>query len=260
MMQTLARAHMAGSRALSPSMLTSSLAKRGLAAAAIDKEALDVVLITGPPGGGKGTLSKRLKKEFNFSHLSSGDILRSHMEEHTPLGEKAKAYVEAGDLVPDELMVDLIMHEVFEQSGRVLLDGFPRTLPQAKALEDKIEIDFVLNLEVPQEEIVERISDRWIHQHSGRMYSYAFNPPKEEGKDDETGEPLTRRADDEPDKVRHRLDMYMEVTYPLLAHYEEKGILYSFSGENHPELVRQNRRSDAIYTDLKALVQSKLEG
>mmetsp|Transcript_2390 Transcript_2390/g.5505 ORF Transcript_2390/g.5505 Transcript_2390/m.5505 type:complete len:258 (-) Transcript_2390:228-1001(-) len=219
-----------------------------------------VVLITGPPGGGKGTISKRLKKEFDFIHLSSGDLLRSHMEKKTPLGLKAESFVTNGDLVPDDLMVGLILHEleILEESGRVLLDGFPRTLPQAKALESEFSIDYVLNLEVPHDEIIERISDRWIHQPSGRMYSYAFNPPKEQGKDDETGEPLTRRADDEPDKVRHRLDMYMDLTFPLLNHYKEKDSLYSFSGENHPELVRQNRRSDAIYTDLKALVQSKL--
>lgn len=216
------------------------------------------VLISGPPGGGKGTISKRLKKEFEFTHLSSGDMLRAQVEKQTPLGKEALKFMSTGRLVPDEVMVDLVITELKAHQGRVLLDGFPRTLKQTLELEKVVPIRLVLNLDVPADEIVERISDRWTHTASGRVYSYSFNPPHQRGKDDETGEPLVRRPDDEPDKVRHRLAAYEAMTKPLLAHFDKKGVLESFTGENYPELLRQNRRSDAIYTDLRPLVKARL--
>ena len=139
----------------------------------------------GKPGGGKGTISKWLVKDFGFAHLSTGDMLRSHLERKTDLGMKAQAYMNAGDLVPDEVMVDMVVSVVREtlqaSNSPVLLDGFPRTVTQAEALDSSVNVDFVFNLEVPSEEIIGRISDRWIHPSSGRVYSYKFNPPKVEG-------------------------------------------------------------------------------
>lgn len=215
------------------------------------------MLITGPPGSGKGTVSKRLVKDFpHITHLSSGDMLRAQVAKGTTIGNKAKAYMSAGDLVPDEVLVDLVLAEVEHQSGPVLLDGFPRTLPQALALEAKIDISLVLSLEVPSEEIVARMSDRWVHESSGRVYSYAFNPPQAEGLDDETKEPLVRRSDDEPDKVRHRLEQYESITKPLLGHFDGLGRLHSFSGDTDPELVKQDKRTDAIYNVLQPVVAS----
>lgn len=145
-----------------------------------------IALIMGKPGGGKGTISNWLVKDFGFTHLSTGDMLRTHLEKSTKLGKLAKGYMNKGELVPDDVMVDLVVHVVNEQlqksSSPILLDGFPRTVPQAEALEADVQIDYVLSLEVPSDEIVSRISDRWIHKQSGRVYSYKFNPPKVFGK------------------------------------------------------------------------------
>ena len=142
-------------------------------------------ILMGKPGGGKGTISKWLVKDFGFAHLSSGDMLRSHLERKTDLGMKAQSFMNEGELVPDDLMVDMIVSVVKENlenaEAPVLLDGFPRTVAQAEALDESVNVDFVFNLEVPSQEIVERISDRWVHPASGRVYSYKFNPPKVEG-------------------------------------------------------------------------------
>uniref|UniRef100_A0A7S3PIE4 Adenylate kinase active site lid domain-containing protein n=1 Tax=Aplanochytrium stocchinoi TaxID=215587 RepID=A0A7S3PIE4_9STRA len=219
-----------------------------------------IALIMGKPGGGKGTLSKRIVNDFGFAHLSSGDMLRAHLDKGTELGKEAEKYMNSGALVPDQLMTDMVVDvvkETLNSSDRVLLDGFPRTVSQAKALDANVDIDFVFNLDVPNEEIVKRISDRWVHLNSGRVYSYNFNPPKEEGKDDETGEPLIRRADDEPEQVRKRLATYEENTAPVLDHY--KDVLKQFSGDDNPELINKDRRSDAIYKSLQPYLQQSLK-
>jgi len=213
----------------------------------------------GKPGGGKGTLSKRLVTDFGFVHLSSGDMLRSHLSEGTDLGKEAEKYMNAGDLVPSSIMTQMVVDVVdntLESSDKVLLDGFPRTLSQAQALEDHINIDFVFDLKVPNEEIVKRLSDRWFHLPSGRVYSYAFNPPKVEGKDDVTGEPLSRRKDDEPESIYHRLEIYEEKTAPVISHYEDR--IQHFTGEDYPELLKEDRRSDAIYNSLKPFLEVNL--
>lgn len=145
-----------------------------------------VAVIMGKPGGGKGTISKWMVNDFGFIHLSSGDMLRSHFQQGTDLGVQAKKYMSTGALVPDELVVDMVVSSVkneLEKSGApVLLDGFPRTVPQAIALDEGIHVNHVFYLDVPAEEIVERISDRWVHPPSGRVYSYQFHPPRIEGK------------------------------------------------------------------------------
>lgn len=149
-----------------------------------------------------------------------------------------------GLLVPDELMIELVMEDAapfLEKGNSLLLDGFPRNLEQAKALEDVTHIDVVVNLDIPTDTIVERIADRWIHPASGRVYSYSYRPPKVRGLDDETGEPLVQRDDDKPESVRQRLAAYDQVTAPLVNYYREYGVLKSFRGT----------QSDVIYPMVK---------
>ncbi|CAJ1403815.1 unnamed protein product [Effrenium voratum] len=216
-------------------------------------------LIMGPPGGGKGTISKKLIKDFNFHHISTGDLLRTQVRLGTPQGLKAKSYMESGDLVPDELIIDMVLSKVEDiSSSRVLLDGFPRTRVQAEALDKKKQVEIAINLAVPNEEIVRRTSSRWIHPGSGRTYAYDYNPPKEEGKDDETGESLIQRDDDKPAAVKARLQEYDNQTLPLLDYYKEKGCLRQFDGSDNPDLVAKDRRSDAIYASLKPFMQGSL--
>jgi len=211
----------------------------------------------GPPGGGKGTISKKLIKDFGFHHVSTGDMLRAQVRSGTPLGLKAKGFMDKGELVPDDVIVGMVLEEVKEKKAEhVLLDGFPRTSVQAEALGKHMAVNAALNLAVPTEEIVKRISGRWMHPASGRTYAYDYNPPKVEGKDDETGEPLIQRDDDKPEAVRQRLNAYDDLTKPLLDYYKQQGVLAEFSGEDQPQLIAQDRRSDAIYKTLKPHVEN----
>jgi len=210
-------------------------------------------LILGKPGGGKGTISKKILQDFpQFQHLSSGDMLRKHVQQGTSLGREAQEYMNRGALVPDRLVFDLVMEEVDsnEEGKSLLLDGFPRTVHQAKGLDQLVDIDMVINLVVPTDTIVERISDRWIHKPSGRTYSYSYNPPKVHGLDDVTGEPLVQRDDDKPDCVRSRLEAYDEVTAPLVDYYGSKGdVLQSFHGT----------MSDVIYPNVRSWLTNKFD-
>ena len=150
-----------------------------------------------------------------FHHLSTGDLLRQHVREQTQLGRQAAAYMQAGDLVPDALMIELLLQDAapyLEEGKSLLLDGFPRNLQQAVALEDVAHIDYVVNLDIPTETIVARIADRWIHAASGRIYSYSYKPPQRHGVDDVTGEALVQREDDKPASVRTRLEAYDKVS------------------------------------------------
>lgn len=212
-----------------------------------------MTVIMGPPGAGKGTISKKIIKDFEYHHVSTGDMLRSHVRESTTLGAKAKTYMDSGGLVPDDLIIGMLLEKLKEvgPDARVLLDGFPRTRAQAEALDAESGVAVALNLKVPTDEIVSRISDRWTHPGSGRVYAYSYNPPKTHGKDDETGEPLIQRDDDKPEAVRKRLEAYDEMTAPLCEYYQGKGLLAEFSGDNAPDLVAKDRRSDAIYQALK---------
>jgi len=203
------------------------------------------MLILGKPGGGKGTISSKILKDFpGMEHVSTGDILRQHVREETDLGKEAKAYMDRGDLVPDGVMIRLVLDDsmsALENGKHLLLDGFPRTIEQAVALDESIDVEVVVDLNIPTDTIVERIADRWIHPASGRVYNYSYNPPIHHGKDDDTGEDLIQRADDKPKTVRKRLDAYDKVTSPLIQYYEEKGVLKTFSGT----------QSDKIYPDVK---------
>jgi nucleoside-triphosphate--adenylate kinase len=158
--------------------------------------------------------------------------------------------MDKGDLVPDELMINLVMEDAtpyLEEGRSLLLDGFPRTLGQAEALEEVVHIDTVVNLDIPTETIVDRIADRWIHPASGRVYSYSYKPPKVRGLDDETGEPLVQRDDDKPESVRKRLAAYDAVTSPLVTYYDEKGVLKTFRGT----------MSDVIYPEVKSWLEQQ---
>lgn len=201
-------------------------------------------LIMGPPGGGKGTISKKILKEFPIHHLSTGDELRAHVQNSTAVGLEAKEYMDSGALVPDELIIRLVLEEVgkLPPTTNVLLDGFPRTQAQAEALSKEIKVDMVINLDIPQATIVERMSGRWIHMASGRVYAYDYNPPKEEGKDDVTGEALEQREDDKPETVMARLQKYAEMTVPLIEYYDkDAGVLGNFAGTE----------SDVIYPEVR---------
>jgi len=203
------------------------------------------LLILGKPGGGKGTISKKILKDFpDTEHISTGDILRQHVRNKTELGKEAKAYMDRGDLVPDEVMISLVLEDSMTaiKSGKhILLDGFPRTIEQAVALDENIDVEVVVDLNIPTDTIVERIADRWIHPASGRVYNYSYNPPLHHGKDDESGEDLVQRDDDKPETVRKRLDAYDKVTSPLIQYYEKKGVLKTFSGT----------MSDKIYPEVE---------
>uniref|UniRef100_A0A7N8YE96 GTP:AMP phosphotransferase AK3, mitochondrial n=1 Tax=Mastacembelus armatus TaxID=205130 RepID=A0A7N8YE96_9TELE len=180
-------------------------------------------VIMGPPGSGKGTVSGRISKTFGLKHLSSGDILRANINARTELGLLMKSCIDQGQLVPDDVMSRLILSDL-RAMGRSswLLDGFPRTVFQAEALDDAYIVDTVINLNVPFETIKQRLTSRWTHLPSGRIYNIDFNPPKVPGFDDVTGDPLVQRDDDTPETVTRRLAAYKTQTEPVLEFYRYK--------------------------------------
>jgi adenylate kinase len=182
---------------------------------------LNIVLF-GPPGAGKGTQSERLISTYGLIHLSTGDIFRYHLKNNTELGILAKSFMDQGKLVPDEVTIDMLKNEVMKQENPkgFIFDGFPRTIPQAQAMRDAgVPIDFVLEINVPFDAIIDRMSGRRVHSASGRTYHVTFNPPKVEGKDDVTGEALIQRDDDKEETVRKRLQIYNDQTRPLVEYY-----------------------------------------
>ncbi|XP_037757813.1 GTP:AMP phosphotransferase AK3, mitochondrial isoform X3 [Chelonia mydas] len=177
-------------------------------------------VIMGPPGSGKGTVSSRIVKHFALKHLSSGDLLRGNLQRRTEVGVIAKTYIDQGQLIPDDIMTRLMLNELKNlYQYHWLLDGFPRTVPQAEALDETCQIDTVINLDVPFETIKQRLTARWIHPGSGRVYNLEFNPPKDVGLDDITREPLVQRDDDKPETVTKRLKAYEAQTKPVLDYY-----------------------------------------
>jgi len=182
------------------------------------------LILLGPPGAGKGTQAGFLTKHFGIPQISTGDMLRAAVKAGTPLGLQAKKVMDAGALVSDDIIIGLVKDRLQQpdcQSG-YLFDGFPRTIPQAQALLDAdIKIDYVVEIEVPEEDIIERMSGRRVHPASGRTYHVKFNPPKQEGLDDVTGEPLVQRDDDKEETVRNRLAVYREQTRPLVDFYSK---------------------------------------
>lgn len=181
------------------------------------------LIFLGPPGAGKGTQAERLARALGLPAVSTGAVLREAVAAGSPLGQQVKAVMEAGQLVSDDMMVAVLMGWLESHQARdgFILDGFPRTLAQAEALEaHALQVDVVVELVLSDAVIVERLSGRWVHKPSGRTYHERFHPPKTPGLDDETGEPLTQRPDDQPETIRQRLQVYHQQTAPLVAHYQ----------------------------------------
>jgi len=207
------------------------------------------LILLGPPGAGKGTQAERLQEDFPLAYISSGDLLRAAVAEGTDLGRKAKEYMERGELVPDDVLVGVILEHVQSDEARdgFLLDGFPRTIAQAEALERELQklgrrLTAVLLIEADEEEIVRRLSGRRISK-SGRVYHVEFDPPKHEGRCDVDGSPLIQREDDKPETVRKRLQVYREQTSPLIDYYDQRGLLRRFDGSRSPTEVHDHIRA-----------------
>lgn len=180
------------------------------------------IILLGAPGAGKGTQAQFIMEQYGIPQISTGDMLRAAIKAETPLGLEAKSVMDAGQLISDEIIIGLVKERVAQDDCEkgFLLDGFPRTIPQADALKEAgIAIDFVLEFDVPDEEIVKRMAGRRVHSGSGRTYHIVYNPPKREGVDDVTGEALTIRPDDEEATVRKRLAIYHDQTAPLVNYY-----------------------------------------
>jgi len=198
------------------------------------------ILLLGPPGGGKGTQAKYLINRLHVPQISTGDMLREHVKNQTALGLEAKEFMNAGALVPDEVILGMMKERLVENDclNGYILDGFPRTIPQAKGLDQLLleleqKIDSVIVIEVSDDNIVERMGGRRIHPQSGRVYHVKYNPPKIQNKDDETQEDLIIREDDKEDTVRKRLEVYHQETSPLIEYYKTKGIVSHVNGESN---------------------------
>ena len=198
------------------------------------------ILLLGPPGGGKGTQAKYLINRLHVPQISTGDMLREHVKNQTTLGLEAKEFMNAGALVPDEVILGMMKERLVENDclNGYILDGFPRTIPQAKGLDQLLleleqKIDSVIVIEVSDDNIVERMGGRRIHPQSGRVYHVKYNPPKIQNKDVETQEDLIIREDDKEDTVRKRLKVYHQETSPLIEYYKTKGIVSHVNGESN---------------------------
>lgn len=196
------------------------------------------VILLGAPGAGKGTQAQFIMEKFGIPQISTGDMLRAAVKAGTPLGLEAKKVMDAGGLVSDDIIIGLVKERIQKDdcARGFLFDGFPRTIPQAQALVDAgVDIDYVVELDVDNEEIIERLSGRRVHPGSGRVYHVRNNPPKVEGKDDVTGEDLVQRDDDREDTVRKRLEVYQSQTRPLVDFYQS---LAAQGGDKAPRYVR----------------------
>jgi adenylate kinase len=208
----------------------------------VTKGPVKVIILLGPPGSGKGTQAVRLTKELGIPHISTGDLFRENISKDTELGKRAKTYMNAGKLVPDELVLDMLFDRVSRpdcQNG-YLLDGFPRTLPQAEAYGAKLGDNTVLtviDLEVPDDVIVKRAEGRLTCKSCGNIHNRYFSPPAKEGVCDKCGGELIQRPDDQAEVVQERLRVYHEQTKPLVDYYEKKGVLKRLDGTKSPEEV-----------------------
>ena len=207
------------------------------------------LILLGPPGAGKGTQAERLQEDFPLAYIATGDMLRAAVAEGSELGKQAQEHMKAGDLVPDEIIIGVILEKVNSDYARdgFLLDGFPRSRGQAKALDEAIEklsrkLTAVLLIEAPDEDIVRRLSGRRVSK-SGRNYHVEFDPPKHEGRCDIDGSRLVQRDDDKPETIVNRLKVYHEQTKPLVQYYEDRGQLRRFDGTRSPTEVHDHIRA-----------------
>ncbi len=189
------------------------------------------IVLMGPPGSGKGTQTERLCAELKLTKISTGDLLREAVRLGTPLGLKAKSFMDAGKLVPNDLVIDLIKDKMKSVKGGVILDGFPRNLEQAEMLDKITKVDMAIDLQVDEEKLVKRLTLRRTCRNCASVYHLEFNPPKVEGKCDKCGGELYQRSDDTEKTVRERLRVYKESTFPLIEYYRKKGILKAVDGE-----------------------------
>ncbi len=197
------------------------------------------LVFLGPPGVGKGTYAKELSKRYNIPHISTGDIFREEIRKGTELGKKVKSYVERGELVPDEIVIEVVRKRLSQDDCKrgFILDGFPRTINQAIALDSIVKVDLVFNFVAPKSVIIERLSGRRICQKCGAIYHIKFNPPKRPGICDKCGGPLYQREDDKPEVIEERLRVYEKQTAPIVDYYRKKGILVEVDASRNMEEV-----------------------
>jgi len=210
------------------------------------------IVLLGPPASGKGTQAARLREALNLPHVASGDLFRENLKNETELGLKAKGYMDRGDLVPDDVTIAMVMERLSRPdcAGGALLDGFPRTIAQAEALDQALarqehKISIVPNIAVPDKVLIERVSGRRLCRVCGEAYHVRFNPPKQPGVCDKDGGELYQRDDDKPETVRQRLKVYWEQTSPLIDYYRRQGVLVEVNGD---------QSIDAVAADLHAAI------
>ena len=217
------------------------------------------LILMGPPGAGKGTQAERLVDDFDLPYYATGDILREAIDQGTELGKEAKPIVEAGDLVPDELMIGVIMERIDTPDAEdgFVLDGFPRTVGQAEALDEALNrrgrsLTAALLIDAPAEEVIRRLSGRRICAKNQHVYHMEFDPPKNDGVCDQDGSRLIQRDDDKPETIKKRLAVYREQTEPLIDWYDERGLLRRFDGSRKPEEVHSHIRATLATLALEA--------
>jgi adenylate kinase len=194
------------------------------------------ITLLGPPGAGKGTQAKLIAQKSGLVHLSTGDILRDEVARSTELGQAAKGYMDRGDLVPDQLIIDMIRGRIAETDG-FILDGFPRTVAQAEALSEITSIDLAINIALTRGDVIERLSSRRVCKECGRIYNLLFNPPADKTNCDTCGGELFQRDDDQQAVIENRYDVYMQATAPLIDFYSSRGLLREVDGSQLTETV-----------------------
>ena len=197
------------------------------------------MVFLGPPGAGKGTIAKLAKDYYGIPHISTGDLFRENIKNETELGLQVKSILASGGLVPDSVTIEMVRKRLAEPDCKkgFILDGFPRTIPQADALAKMTTLDAVVDFQLSREEVVKRLSGRRLCPSTGRSYHIIYNPPKVEGKDDETGEDLIQRPDDREEAIVHRLEVYDEQTAPLIEYYKKKGLIRDVDASAKPSDV-----------------------
>lgn len=197
------------------------------------------LIFLGPPGAGKGTIAAIVKDAYKIPHISTGDLFRANIKNETELGKQVKEILASGNLVPDEITIKVVENRLSESDANdgYILDGFPRTIAQADALASMSDVDYVVNFVIERETILKRLSGRRVCKSTGRTYHILYNPPKVEGIDDETGEPLIQRDDDKEEAILNRLDVYEKSTAPLIDYYKKKGLLIDLDASKSPEEI-----------------------